>query len=370
MTPPPSSHRNPRLLLVWGTLASVVSSGLFVWPLHLVQVSGQNGGLVLLVVVGWSAIIALLSPWHALGGLSGRIEEALNLIAGVLTVLIDALMLIELSAMMQTFYYFATPRFAFLLPLIALLIWVAAAHPEATLWRMVQLWTPILAVGSSLVLAVASTNIRHLRVLLPNQQIVIWPLIHGLFILSYLELPLRLTLRSIRPLLAETPAVAWRVAAAVYPWPFLMMFYLVAMGILGPAALVNVRWPLVFTLNHVTLDSTFFLSRIGIVVVFGWTVGVALSLMVHLRVVSMALGRWWRPGVAVLPYPVGLLWIVAPLLVPSPTRASTLLLGYLDPAAAVYLAVELLCLILWRVTGASRRRSAAPRLDREQPQGR
>ncbi len=357
MTPPLSSHRNPRLLLVWGTLASVVSSGLFVWPLHLVQASGQNGVLVLPMVMGWSVLVTLLSPWHALGGLSARIEGWLNVIAGIFSIIIDALMLIELSSMMQTFYYFATPRWAFLMPLIAIIVWVAAVQPEATLWRLVQLWAPILAGGSVLVLAMASTNVQRLRVLLPNQHIVIGPIIHGLFILSYLELPLGLVLRSIRPLLAETPAVVWRMVAAVYPWPFLMMFYLITMGTLGPAALVHVRWPLVFTLNHVTLDSTFFLSRIGIVVVFGWTVGIALGLMVHLRVFSMALARWWHPGGALLPYPVGLLWIVTALLIPSPTRASMLLVNYLDPMAAGYLGLELLCLVLWRVVGAQRPRS-------------
>jgi len=123
---------------------------------------------------------------------------------------------------------------------------------------------------------------------------------------------------------------------------FLGALYVLTVGALGPVALTHVRWPVVFVLDHVTLDSAFFLSRIGIVVVFSWTLGVMLGLIVHLRLVWTLVPV--RPGTRLGGSGILLAgWaLVALRLFPSPLASTRVLLRWLDPGAVWYLLVEMI----------------------------
>ncbi len=350
MTPRKGGTAPAPALVIWVTVATVVSGGLFVWPLHVVMVAGQDSDLVLIWVGLWLAAITVLSPSAAsLAGRWATINRILGIGASVGLIGMDVIILDELAGMLQTFYYFETPRWALILPIVCLIVW-GARGVGATLWSAVFLVIPVLLGVTGLTLAIALTNFHFGRVLLPNQVMVLPAQLDGLLVVAYLGLPLGVTLRSVIPLLATPPSLGDRVWAAVVPWTLLGALYSVTMGSIGNQALVHLRWPVVFTLDHVTLDSTFFLSRIGLVVVFGWTVGVALGLMVHLRVFLMTthqtLGMRTRYG----PLAVGIFWTMGTFALPSPDTATTLLLQVFDPLCAIYLFMEMSFLCAWRST--------------------
>lgn len=337
-----------RGLLVWATAASVIAGGLFVWPLHLIVVSGQNSVLALIAGGLWALAIAGLSSVYIP---SGRWVQGINtgmaLVACVGMMCVDALMLVELTGMLQTFFYFETPRWALITPLIVLIVWMARQR-EMVLWRVVALWIPVLSAGSLGIFALALTNVHFGRALIPNQQILIRPLTQGLAIIAYLGWPFGVTLRTVRSVLGEPPQLGIRLTTAVTPWLVFSMLYGIAVGALGPQAVMQLRWPVVFTLDHVTLDSTFFLSRIGIVVVFGWTVGMVLGLTVHVRVLMRNIAPIWSALPPYIPYAAGLMWWIAGFAVATPNTASTLLVTGMDPIAATYLASEMGWLLFLR----------------------
>ncbi|NMP24094.1 hypothetical protein [Sulfobacillus harzensis] len=189
---------------------------------------------------------------------------------------------------------------------------------------------------------------------MPNTVIALDPIDHALGIVTYVGMSVGITLRIAGRILAEPPGWRMRVVAAAVPVAFFAMLYALAMGALGPIAITHVRWPLVFVLDHVTLDSTFFLSRIGILVVFSWTVGVATGLIVHVRMAQLSVGRWPRMARWISPTVV-LCWFVADLIIPSPHTATELILRWVNPGATVYLVLEMLVLIASHIFARSKK---------------
>ncbi|PSR23498.1 MAG: hypothetical protein C7B45_02875 [Sulfobacillus acidophilus] len=347
---------------MWITTASVLGSGLFVWPLHVVLVAGQNADIALVLALVWTVVLTLLIPSPQPSGIWHSATRILDGVALIVTGAIDAVMLNQLAAMLQTFFYFDTPRAALILPLTAI-VGLAVNRAPQTAWRMAMLWVPILIFGTAFILLLAVVNVTHLRPLAPNDQILLMPIFQGVGILAYIGVPIGTTIRLVARKLASEPTPAWRVTAIVIPWVMLAMLYAAVMGSLGPQALTHLRWPVVFALDHVTLDSTFFLSRIGIVVVFSWTLGVALSLMVHIR-----LGFTWRPmgrltRLAVTTLVVGI-WAIAALVMSSPQTSTRLLLHIIDPTARFYLIAELCAMLALRGFSAVQHRAHLPAANR------
>lgn len=249
-------------------------------------------------------------------------------------------MVSRLASMLQSFYYFDTPRWVIvgsLLPVVMFAIFRGSMTP----WRMVAVWIPIVMAISLAIFVLAFVNVHHPRAILPNSVITITPVVQGLSILAYIGVPLGVTLRRIAPRLAEEAEVGFRVLAVILPWMILAMLYVIVAGSLTPDVIPAVRWPVVFT-----LDSTFFLSRIGIVVVFTWTAGIALGLIVHLRLTRMVMSQnSWIPAVMAIG------WLVAALLLSSPQQSTSLLLQVINPLAQGYLVLEFLLTSgrrLWR----------------------
>lgn len=338
----------PPSLLVWATTASVLSGELFIWPLHLVMVAGQNSDLVLIWVVLWMIAVTELSPHpDSLDGTWLTVHAWLQGIACLGLIAMDGIMLVELAGMLQTFYYFNTPRWALILPIVLVVIW-GARGVGVTIWRTIFLWIPVLLSTSFLILTISLTNVRFGRVLLPNQVIVLSNQLQGIFIVAYLGLPLGVTIRALHPLLAKPANRVHKLWAAFAPWMVLAALYVVTMGTIGDQALTRLSWPVVFTLDHVTLDSSFFLSRIGLLVVFGWTVGVALGIMIHLRFLLM-LANSKVPRISrYLTYCTGLWWTIESFALKSPNSAASLLIHTFDPMSALYLLAEMGFILAWR----------------------
>lgn len=343
--------------MLWIVTASVLGAGLFVWPLHVVLLAGQNADISLALALLWAAVVVLFSPMARMGGSwTRRMLTRLDFLALLLVWGVDSLMLNQLASMLQTFFYFDTPRSAVVLPLLILVGW-AVNRSAGTVWRVVGLIVPILLVTSCAIFALAFVNVHHWRPVAPNTVIAIDPILRGWGVLAYIAVPLGVTLRRVMPRLADPPAWGMRLGAMSIPWLFLAVLYILVTGSIGPDAMKDLRWPVVFTLDHVTLDSTFFLSRIGIVVIFSWTVGVSLALMIHLRLFFSVVrvrppSRWVLTGLALGG------WALVALVIASPEISSVYLLRDLDPLCRGYLVLEFLVLVIVRAVG--RRRDVSP----------
>lgn len=333
---------------MWVVSASVLGAGLFIWPLHMLLAAGQNASVSLGLALPWAMTMVYLNSVPRLMGTRwNRMLMGLDLLALLLTWCVDGLMLNQLGSMLQTFFYFETPRIAVVLPLLLLVGWAVNRSPE-TVWRVVSFILPILLFSSLVIFALAFTNVHHWRPVAPNAVIVLGPILEGWGVLAYIGVPLGVTLRRVIPRLAAPPSRLIRVGSTVIPWLFLVVLYIVVAGSIGPDAMKDLRWPVVFTLDHVTLDSTFFLSRIGMVVIFSWTVGVSLALMIHLRLFFSAVrmrptSRWIVTGLGLGG------WAIVALAISSPAISSVYLVQDLDPLCRGYLVLELLLLVLVRV---------------------
>jgi hypothetical protein len=353
--------RLTRTALLWITSASILGSGLFIWPLHVVLVAGQNAVIALVIVLAWAMALVLLIPSLIPSGIWQSITQILDGVALIVTCSIDAVMLNQLAAMLQTFFYFDTPRAALLLPL-AIIVGLAVNRAPQTVWRMAMLWVPILLASTTLILALAAVNVTHLRTLEPNRIIQVSPISQGVGILAYVGVPVGMTVRQVSRRLASVPSPIWRLSAVFIPWLMLSTLYAIVMGSLGPQAITQLRWPIVFALDHVTLDSTFFLSRIGIVVVFSWTLGVSLGLMVHIRLAFTWLPVRRRLARLTVTTLIITVWVVAALVIPSPQTSSDLLLQAVDPVARWYLVAELCTVLVLRMVTVMQCRAHHPTL--------
>ncbi len=352
-----------RRVLVWGVSASVLEAGLFVWPLHVVLMAGQNADLAVVAALGWGLLVITVTPHRRPSGpISPRVFFGLDALALVGLWGLDGLLLNQLASMLQTFFYFDTPRCALVIPLMILIAWGVHRGPQVV-WHVATLWVPALFGLSFAMFLLALVNVHHLRPALPNQVILIPPLVRGVGILAYMGLPLGVTLRHLLPRLDSPVSWSLRSSAIGLPWLFLAMIYVLVVGSVGPDAMATLRWPVVFALDHVTLDSTFFLSRVGIVVIFAWTVGVALGIMVHLRLTQAVL----------LPAAPPRAWILTGVLlstmagialgITSPDVSSAILVHDLNPGCEAFLALELLTvsvvhLAMRRAPSAARHQSS------------
>lgn len=337
-----------RASFVWTVTASIVAEALFVWPLHVVLAAGQNAILAVGLIGGWAVAIALAHP--ATRPSSAGLRQALrvlDVLGWLLLGAVDTVMLVSLMAMLKTFYFFETPLWALLLPFCALVGW-AAAKPRGTAQRLATLWVPLLFAGSLLVVLLAMGNVHYPRTLLPNQTVHGGAVMQATAVMAYVVAPIGVTLRGLGSTVQTPPTAAVRLGGPLLAWSFLTTLYLLVMGTLGPSALIHLRWPIVFMLDQVTVDSAFFISRVGIAVIFGWTLGIALGLLIHIDLMGEGVRHRW-PSSATRPVVAGsvtLAWFVAALLIRTPATASTLLLSELDPIALGYLGIEALLLMI------------------------
>ncbi len=318
-------------------LASILAGSLFIWPLHIVLAAGQNADLVLVVAGGTMVIWTAIVP--GVGREPTPVAAVLDGTALVLMMAVDGLILVSLGSMLQTFYFPETPRWALAGIFLAVVVgWTLRRPHSAPI--LAGLWVPLLLAGSLAMVGLAFTNLRFIRVLAPLPTIALRPLGLGLVVMAFVILPIPITLRRYGSQRQEVPRWRDRLIPALTAWALLGLLYAVVVGTLGPTALTHLRWPLVFTLDQVTLDSAFFLSRIGILVIFAWTLGAAIGVLVHFDVmVSPSTGA----GVPLWAVPaIGMVWFAGILLIPSPAWATWWLVHRVDFAAAGYLTLDAL----------------------------
>ncbi len=332
--------------------ASIVADALFVWPLHVVVAAGQNAILAVLCIGGWAMTIAGLHTVHRPQPQWVRqVWTIVDVMGWILLWSIDAVMVVSLLSMLKTFYFFETPEWALLLPFCAVVGW-GASKPRDTVHSLATFWVPLLFIGSILIVAVAMGNIQYPRALIPNQVVSVRPVFRAIQVMAYVVTPIGVTLRGIASEVQAAPTGLVRVLGPLLAWLFLVLLYLLVVGTLGPSALVHLRWPVVFMLDQVTLDSAFFVSRVGIAVIFGWTMGLALGFMIHVDVMAGGLARLWPNPSArwLVAGGASIGWYWAALGIAAPAMASHVLLVSLDPLAVGYLLTEGALLLTTRVT--------------------
>ncbi len=326
---------------------SLVADALFVWPLHVVLAAGQNAILSMLMTALWAIFIILLPPRSHSSKWTSRVWQILNAAGGILLSTIDSIMLASLVAMLRTFYFFNTPAWAFLISFALLVAWGSSQAPEAVP-RVIMLWGPLLITISVSIMILALHNVQYPRAIWPNHVISLDTVFSGVLMMAYILTPIGLTIRWLASPQNTVPVPKIRILGLFLGGGFLVAMYCITIGTLGPSALIHVRWPIVFVMNEITVDSAFFVSRVGIAVIFGWLTIMALGFLVHARIlVDGLVNTLSLPSLRFFgSYCVTGLWVAIAWFLPSPIRADSLLLKIVNPATWGYLLVEMAMLLL------------------------
>lgn len=129
------------------------------------------------------------------------------------------------------------------------------------------------------------------------------------------------------------------IAAAGISLILLAIYGLVTL-MLGPNAIPQLRWPLVYSLETITLDSTFFISRLGLAIIFLWTAVVVLAFAVHLRLAVHLIPLSGRRSPFWLSGTLGLLYGIGLIVFPTPSASTAWILRVVDPIALGYLVLD------------------------------
>ncbi|MDA8194880.1 MAG: GerAB/ArcD/ProY family transporter [Thermaerobacter sp.] len=324
--------------------ASLLGPALFVWPLHVVVRAGQNALWGVLLAASWAILAAWLhSPRpNAEARADGCVQTALDSLGMILLLGIDVLMLVLLAGMLKAFFLYETPRWACIFPLLAVVMWWTG-HGRSAPARITAFWLPWMLIVSLAFGSLALTNATYFRAALPSTDCRLSQVVAAAYTTAYLGVPLGLTVRRLGGTVAGGPGSRYAVFGVLLAGSILLLIYGLNLATLGPDALVHLRWPSVFTLEQVTLDSAFFISRVGIAVIFVWTLGVAMAVLMHFHLATRlwvpphrSQRRWIVTGV------MGLLVAGASNLVLSPLAATHLILHLVNPLAVAYLGIDTL----------------------------
>lgn len=363
----PLLGRLEYLTILTGTL---IGGSLFVWPLHLVMDAGRESSIAVFMagVLGTGFIVLQVGAWSPDQDAS-ILEWTLSVAGIILTLAIDAVVSYLFVDMLKEFFFARTPRLALMAPLLALTSWWATASWKRVA-RRAQLWLPLVFFASVIPVLVSLQNWAHPLALEPRNWTAFGPEVRGALVLTYEAVPIGATARVVGRRLAASARdrlVVALLASATF-WFWLFLLYTITVGSLGTDALVHLGWPLVYTLEETTLDSTFVLSRLGVLVIFGWTALVTMSLVIHLRVAA-TLAEDLRTGwTSINLAAIGLgmaLFLTALVVFDTGFWATRMLLAYLNPLAEGFIVVDVLAaLTVWglrRVRENSRRKALSAR---------
>lgn len=328
--------------LLVGTL---IGGSLYVWPLHLVMTAGRESTSAVLLAGTAGTLYMLLQAiaWspdeHA-----SILEWSLTLMAAILTLLIDAVITALFVEMMKEFFFARTPRIALVAPVLGLTAWWSTGSWKGVA-RRTQLWIPLILLGSLIAVGASFHNWVHPMALEPRTWTALQPAMQGTVVLAYLLVPLGATTRVVGRRLAASARdrVRSALAAAAIFWVWLMLLYTTTVGSLGTDAVVHLRWPLVYVFEETTVDSSFLVSRLGILAIFEWTALVVIAILIHFKMaVTLAedlTARWTTVRLVVVG--LGLSVLVAGIfLFDTENRATHLLLTDLNPVVMGLIALE------------------------------
>ncbi|MGC8487904.1 MAG: GerAB/ArcD/ProY family transporter [Clostridia bacterium] len=328
-------------------VGSVLASTLFVWPLHIVMVAGENATISMLMAGAFSMLFILLQVIAWTPNESAPLMEWVLTATGViLTLVVDALVLVLFIDMLKEFFFPETPRVALVAPLALLTGWWATASWKR-IARRAQFWVPLMLVGSLVPIFLSFFDWAHPVALAPHSWTAFVPEMQGVAILAYVVVPLGATARVAARRLAGSARDRVRAGlGAIFGlWLWLALVFATTVGSLGTDALVHLSWPLVYVLEEATLDSSFVVSRPGVLTIFGWSALIVIALVVHLRLaitVAEDLNAGGRSiGLVAIGIGEAAYW-AGVVLLDTAHQASALLISEVDPVAAGLIILEVL----------------------------
>ena len=336
-------------------VAAIIGNVLFVWPGHVVAAAGEDalgsiGFVILGVLVSGLLHHQVVQRSQDIPALRVPLRISAGLGMG-LAALMDLALVTLLTQMLHTLFYADTPRWALLLPLLAMVAWGSGITLDA-LGRLMQLWVPLGGFVLAVIAAIGLIHATHVRPLWP-QQWYLRPMLQGTGVMAYLLVPVGPAVACLAPHVNAAGGAIRRgflAAGGVLSLTLLAIYVLVTL-MLGPNAIAHLRWPLVYSLETITLDSTFFISRVGLAVIFLWTAVVALAFAVHLRLTVLVVAPraravpFWLSGGLTSLYGIGL------VVFPTPSASTHWILRDMDPIALGYLIVAQCVLTIALVVG-------------------
>ena len=320
-------------------IGSVMAASLFVWPLHIVMAAGEDATISMVIAGAFGTLFILLQviAWDP-NESAPLMEWFLTATGVILTLVVDALVVVLFIDMLKEFFFPETPRVALMAPLLLLVGWWATASWKR-IARRAQLWVPLMLVGSLIPIFLSFLNWAHPVALEPHSWTAFVPEMQGAAILTYVVVPLGATVRVAGRRLAGSTGTRVRagVGAIFGLWLWLALVFVTTVGSLGTDALVHLSWPLVYVLEETTLDSSFVVSRPGVITIFGWSAFIVIALVIHLRLaVTWAedLDTGWKSiGLVAIGVGEAAYWAGVALL-DTAHQATTVLISEVDPLAA------------------------------------
>jgi hypothetical protein len=341
----------------WLVATSVVVGGVYIWPQYVVLAAQQNalwtivGSVVVAYGITWvrvawigltqgtSYVDVLQRTWGTWGM---WIVFAVNIGIGVP---LDIALLALYGQLMHTIFYPATPGFVIDMVVVAAGVWIAR-KPLNGVARNVQFWFPGLV---ALVVAVSFLgfyNVHHRDALVPSNVVQIRPILHGIGVTWYLFVQSELVIFLAAHVRNTTTRQIHKLArgAILFHGFWLMLFYVIVVGTLGPEATEVLRWPIVYVFSSIVIRSVF-VSGVGTVILLTWTIAFILFLAVHAFCWSWNLQIMLGSGATsrtIILVALGVAMIIASTLIPSPVWASSVVVNFVNPADMLFTAAVVL----------------------------
>jgi hypothetical protein len=342
-------------------LVAALAGGVYVWPSWLVTLCGPNAfwGLLASILVAGAAM-ALRLVWMRAVPAANYVAALRGTVGPVLTwplfglerasaLGLDGLVLSLYGSLLRAAFYPRTPTVLLLALIAAAAAWIGG-RPVADVARNVQFWSLFLGLSAALLLALAIPLGHNWLALVPTAHLRAGALLTGVSLTGYLWVQDEVVLtfghavaggwrRRMRPALLSVGIGAL----------LLTLFLGTPLLLLGPEAVANLYWPLVYTFSIIVVRLSL-VTHLGLFVLFLWTVGMALYTAIRccsasLNTLTLVGGHPRAHPWLTLAYALAT-WGVA-LAVPGTTEASGLLEADVSPMLVYADLGLLLALVGW-----------------------
>ncbi|MCL6564552.1 MAG: spore germination protein [Firmicutes bacterium] len=341
---------------------SVVAGGVYVWPAYVVKAGGGDALWSLLATTGTALGIAFLqTQWAArtraatftqvlyrTWGKAGVWVGLVGSMAGCL--LLDGCLLSLFGDMLKEFFYPFTPIWVTTLGIMSLSAWTATKSLSGVA-RNAQFWFPLILLSVAIVIASALPNTHHWRAALPATTLYVGPTARaalGTWFL-YVNGGVTMTFSAHVRHRAQARTFPLALSAIAFQGFVLLILYVIVVGTLGPAAVSQLRWPIIYVFSLITVRS-FFVKGLGAFIVITWTVAMVLYQTVHLFCGSwnLQLALRLRPeqrwamvvAMACAVYTIS-------ILIPSDITARDLILNLVNPYDLAWVTLLTVASFIW-----------------------
>jgi hypothetical protein len=217
--------------------------------------------------------------------------------------------------------------------------------------RNAQFWFPLVLLSVGIVIASALPNTHHWRAAMPATTVYLGPTARaalGTWFL-YVNGGMTMTFSAHVRHRAQARTFPLALSAIAFQGFMLLILYVVVVGTLGPAAVSQLRWPIIYVFSLITVRS-FFVKGLGAFIVITWTVAMVLYQTVHLFCSSwnlqlaLHLRPEWRWAVVLAV--AGAIYTISTL-IPSDVTARDLILNVINPYDLAWVTLLTVASFIW-----------------------